>query len=125
MKFSIFENIMVTLRKSNQQSHDLNSLGIDVTQVTDPLHQVISHLLGSHYGQEGLDWIDWFMYDKEFGKREDIKAYDKEKNEICKNLYELWEIVEDVAKENPEYDLKTPMTEEERKAILEAFYRSF
>jgi hypothetical protein len=60
--------------------------------VTGGLHTIIENLLGIIFNEDGKDWIEWFMYEKDFGKREDLKAWDEDKNEIAydiKSLYDL------------------------------------
>ena len=92
MEYEYFEKIILNLQKSSDQANLLYKNGIDITDVTDNLHIIISDLLGIIFTDEGKDWIDWFMYEKEFGKREDLKAWDIDKNEIAydiKSLYEL------------------------------------
>lgn len=92
MEYEKFEKIILNLQKTYDHANILYSYGIDITEVTDNLHTIISDLLGIIFTDDGKDWIDWFMYEKEFGKREDLKAWDENKNEIAydiKSLYEL------------------------------------
>jgi hypothetical protein len=122
MKYQIFSNIINKIEETNLRTNQIYSLGVDLTEVTDGLHSIISSLLGAYYGQAGLDWIDWWCYDKEFGKREDINAWDKDKNEICRNLFELWEEVEKNRSEGETYEEKAPMTKEEREQIIKNLF---
>jgi hypothetical protein len=92
MEYKKFEKIILNLQKSYDQANILYENGVDITEATDALHIIISDLLGIIFTDDGKDWIDWFMYEKEFGKREDLKAWDVDKNEIAydiKSLYEL------------------------------------
>jgi hypothetical protein len=122
MKYELFEQIINKIKESNSRVNQIYSLGVDLTQVTDGLHAVISHLFGAYYGQAGLDWIDWWCYDKEFGKREDINAWDQDNNEICRNLYELWQEVEMNRLEGETYEEKKPMSKEEREQIIKNLF---
>jgi hypothetical protein len=91
MEYEYFEKIILNLQKTYDQTNLLYKNGIDITEVTDNLHTIISDLLGIIFTDDGKDWIDWFIYEKEFGKREDLKAWDGD-NEIAydiKSLYEL------------------------------------
>jgi hypothetical protein len=91
MEYEKFEKIILNLQKSFDQADILYNNGIDITEVADNLHIIINDLLGIIFTDDGKDWIDWFMYEKEFGKREDFKAWDGD-NEIAydiKSLYEL------------------------------------
>ena len=92
MTYEIFEKIMLNLQKTHDHANVLYSHGIDITEVTDNLHTIIEDLLTVIFGEEGGGWIDWFMYEKDFGKREDMKAWDEDENEIAydiKSLYDL------------------------------------
>jgi hypothetical protein len=92
MTYENFERIILNLQKTHDHANILYSHGIDITQVTDGLHSIIENLLNVIFGDEGAGWIDWFMYEKEFGTREDLKAWDENKNEIAydiKSLYDL------------------------------------
>lgn len=92
MTYEIFEKIMLDLQKTHDHANILYSHGIDITEVTDGLHTIIENLLGIIFNEDGKDWIDWFMYEKDFGRKEDLKAWDEDKNEIAydiKSLYDL------------------------------------
>jgi hypothetical protein len=92
MTYEQFENIMTKLQKSDENTDVLYRHGVDVTDIMDHLHSVIGRLLCCVFTDEGKDWIEWFMFEKEFGKRDDLKAWDANKNEIAydiKSLYEL------------------------------------
>ena len=91
MEYEKFEKIILNLQKISDQADILYNNGIDITEVTDNLHIIINDLLGIIFTDDGKDWIDWFMYEKEFGKREDLKAWDGN-DEIAydiKSLYDL------------------------------------
>ena len=124
MQYPIFEKIIHELKKNSDKVSQMYRQGVDLTQITDPLHQVISYSLGAHFGQEGLDWIDWWCYDKDFGSRGDLKAYDSSGNEICKTIYDLWETIEDCRANNPGYSLKNPLTDEERQQLINSLFKS-
>jgi len=92
MTYEKFEKIMLALNKSRQNTDLLYRYGVDITEITDHLQTIIEDLLGFIFTKEGKDWIEWFIYEKDFGEREDIKAWDADKNEIAydiKSLYEL------------------------------------
>lgn len=92
MTYEIFEKIILDLQKTHDHANILYSHGIDITEVTDGLHTIIENLLGIIFNEDGKDWIDWFMYEKDFGRKEDLKAWDEDKNEIAydiKSLYDL------------------------------------
>jgi hypothetical protein len=122
MKYQVFERIIFLLQKMQVQNSAIYKAGVDITEALDPLNEVIGHLTRNYYGTEGADWIDWFCYEKDFGAREEITANDKDGNEICRNVYELWELVEDCREDAEPYDLKKPMSDSEREELLKSFF---
>jgi predicted protein tyrosine phosphatase len=43
--------------------------------------------------KEGIDWLDWFLYEKDYisgNLRKDLKAWGSDKKEICKDLKSLY-----------------------------------
>lgn len=74
------------------------SLGIDLIEYNENSNRLISLLLRQILTPEGIDWYNWFMYEKgaiEDGiGREDIKAYSTENGievEIISNVDELFD----------------------------------
>lgn len=116
MKFEVFEKIINDLKSCTEKDREIYKLGIDITNVIDDYTKIISLLIKSYYSEEGADWIDWFLYEK----TDENKAYDKVGNEICKDLKELWIIVEEIrcSMDFKEYELKPEMTDEEREKLL-------
>jgi hypothetical protein len=47
----------------------------------------------SHYTVEGLDWINWFVFENEFGEL-GLKAFD-DKKLICQNFEDLHKYIEE------------------------------
>lgn len=92
MEYEKFEKIILSLQATHDRANLLYRNGVDITEVTDGLHNIIEDLLNVIFIEAGNDWIWWFMYEKDFGKREDIKAWDEDGNEIVydiKSLYDL------------------------------------
>lgn len=122
MKFEIFAKIVSKLESNHKRVSSIYSLGVNLVNISDDLHTVISHLFGEYYGKEGLDWIDWFLYEKDFGRREDITAKDAEGNETCRNIYELWTIVEEGRKDSQDYEIRDPLSDEDAEKLLKKFF---
>lgn len=61
----------------------------------DTMGKIFNIFFKEMYGEDGKDWIDWFLYEKMGSDHpEEMKAWDKDGNEICKNIEELWEMLE-------------------------------
>lgn len=98
MKFNIFEKIILKLQLSSKRSHELYKLGIDLTEFSDPYHMVIDELLRECFNSEQMDWIDWFLYERNGMNGEILEAFDKDKNPICYDIKSLWETVAELDK---------------------------
>lgn len=112
MNFNVFKEVVQTIKAQNKRSQKLYELGIDLTDFEDPLQKVITHLIGSIYGKEGLETFDWWCYDKEFGTRADITMHNSDGVLVCETLEDLHQWLEDFAVWD--YDLAIPMSDEER-----------
>ena len=68
---------------------------VDLIEFNDTLYKSISILWKSILTEEGIDWLEWFYYEKyDFIKdetREDIKAWNSDKKEICQDLDALYD----------------------------------
>jgi hypothetical protein len=100
-KFKLVIDQMVNNSKKISTTYDN---GIDLIDFTDGYHTIIHHLLEEILHPDGLSWLDWFLYEKDYIHdgigRSDISAFDREYNpltnektevEIIKNLEELHE----------------------------------
>lgn len=113
MKQEVFQHMLDTIRAQEAKIDKLYELEIDLINFTDSYNSTINMLLSVYFGKEGVEWIDWYLYER--AGRADITAYDCDGNLICYDDQSLWEEVERCRLENEEeYELKVPMTEEER-----------
>lgn len=115
----VFEKIVLKLKEQGESMDKAYKAGIDLISFTVPYESVISMLIGSIYGQEGRDTFDWWCYERDFGKRTDLKMTDKDGNELCRTIEELHQYLEE-NKVNDYYLSKYQiMTDEERKDLLD------
>lgn len=72
----------------------LSKLKVDLVELFDEQDKAIQLLWQEVLTEFGYDWLSWFLYEKDgiSGEpRADLQAWDNEKNEICKDVKELWE----------------------------------
>lgn len=84
-------DLMVVNHKNVGKAYDIK---LDIIEFTDDYSRVINLLLSVILTEDGLDWFYWFLYEKDGieGKiKKDMKAYDENKKEICKNVKGLHE----------------------------------
>ena len=100
MTYPEFKEIVdLLIRRSNKITKTLE-LGIDLLEFTEDTSQVITKLLSVILTSVGLDWFEWFMYEKGYIEdgvgRKDMNAYSTdpetgERTEIVTTLEELYE----------------------------------
>lgn len=116
------ETFKTLISKIQQNSDDVSYLypKIDVTNFTDGFDQVITILLKCYYGDEGEDWISWFLYERD--PERGLLAYDKNGNEICSSVEELWKTCEECRLTKEDYVIPTPLTDEEREEMIKKMF---
>lgn len=93
MTYKKFKEIIDTLKEVSDRNGILYKYKVDLIEFESEFYFVINTLLEEQFGKDGFGWIEWFMYEKDFGRRKDMKAWDKDKNEICKDIKGLYELV--------------------------------
>jgi len=96
MKRNQFNMLMHLIEKQSIQIDNVMQFGVDLTEFIDPLYKANDILFKEAFGEEAAEMISWFMYEKQFGIREDIKAWDKDKNEICKTVDQLYDYIKSI-----------------------------
>lgn len=121
MKYEVFERVIALLKKSSEIDHALYKAGLDVANITDDLHTIITHLIGSIYGDDGGDTFSWWCHDKEWGTRTDLTMTDADGNSLCETMEDLYQYLEE--NKNDDYRLRIPMTDEERMETFRALFK--
>jgi hypothetical protein len=92
MKYEDFEKVINSLKLISKRTSILYEQGVDVIEYEDIFHSTINTLLSNIFDEKSMDWIDWFCCDADFGEK-DLKATDKDGKEICRNIKELYELL--------------------------------
>lgn len=91
------EEFIKLLTEHNKQAERLDKLSDAGLQIWDS--EVIEYgaclfdrLLNVLFTEEGVDWIDWWLYEK--AGRPDMKAWDEDKEEIpMETMEDLWRYI--------------------------------
>jgi hypothetical protein len=123
MKLESFEFLITSLISNSKNDHSFYELGLDISNITDPYHQIITHLLRVYYGETGEDWISWYLWERKEGDED--QAWDENKNPICYDIPSLWKHIEElrVSSDFREYVPPRKMTEEEREELLNNLFK--
>jgi hypothetical protein len=107
MKLEVFERIIKSLQSQTEKSVGLYRLGVDLFEYEEGYVEALTLMLRAYYGEEGEDWISWFVYERLGLDGKVNKAWDKNKKEICYDIPSLWKHVEElrVADDFKEYEL--------------------
>ena len=85
--FKIIIDLMVANSKRVDAIYDLK---IDLLEFNDDNQILVCMLWRELLTTEGYDWLQWFLYEKNYiddGKgRKEMNAWDENGKEICKNL---------------------------------------
>jgi hypothetical protein len=73
----------------NKRTREAYKLGIDLTEFRESAQEVIELLLKHVLNEEQYECLSWWMYEKDFGRRADLKMWDKDGKEICRTIEEL------------------------------------
>jgi hypothetical protein len=73
MEFEKFKSIILEYKKISDQFSELHDIGFDFFegkyQITCNVSNLFDYLFTEIYGENGLNWINWFVYETEFGKK--------------------------------------------------------
>lgn len=58
-------------------------------------HFLFQDYISSHFNEEGIDWINWWLFEKPESTKGEAQAWDANHNEIpTETVEDLWNIVE-------------------------------
>ena len=81
------------MKEMSEKCDKAYKMGIDLNEFMDTQYYVTTHLWEAVLTEKGMEWFCWFMYERSYlhELRDDMKAWDEHKNEICKDLDGLYE----------------------------------
>jgi len=120
MKLEHFEKIMKNYREGYNMVSELYDIGFNVLDgkynLSFYLDKLFIATLESHYTDDGIDWVTWFIYENDWGEKdwktvplyernsdgtmelvmdsERPGATDENGNAICYDIPSLWQYIE-------------------------------
>lgn len=123
MKLEVFKELLSILHKQEEKIDAIYKGGIDLVNFYDDGQNAISILLNVYYGEEGKNWIDWYLYERDNHSGDLLQAIDKDNNPICYDEESLWKEVEQCRLDNNiEYTLPIKLTMEEKIKMLDHLF---
>ena len=93
MTLEKFTELLDNYTEAYSKSVEVSLLGIYIDEYTDIFQKNTELLLNEVFTEEGIDWIFWFLYEKDYiegNLREDMKAWDEHDQEICQDVPRLY-----------------------------------
>lgn len=59
MKLEVFKELIEKLKVQSQKERAAYKVGVDLFEFNSEFHSIVSILIGSYYGKDGLDTFDW------------------------------------------------------------------
>lgn len=75
MTQELFKSILKAIRQERKFRSTLYKLNIDIINLESVYGDVIQALIKETYNKEGVDWFNWYVYDKGFTP--DLTAHDE------------------------------------------------
>lgn len=97
MKLKTFYTLIDKSNSFWKQMEDLSNIGIDMYSsiFPDVFSTIEKEMWMEIYGKEGWETIEWFVYEKlGHSNPDEMKMYDENNNEICKDIPSLFEYLE-------------------------------
>lgn len=101
MKYKTFLKLIMTYKKAEDTNSKWYEFGIDLHEGEYPIAPYLYDLMmagfETTYNKKGIDWIDWFIFENEYGNKvseDGFGAHDKDENSIAHSYESLWELLE-------------------------------
>jgi hypothetical protein len=99
MNLNTFTTLIEGLEKRQEQKSRAYDLGIDMLNYDDDYNiDVERPLLLELFSKEGLDWIDWYLYERISCCGETLEAFDKDGEPICFDIPSLYDTIKEYLK---------------------------
>jgi len=74
MTYSEFLKVILTYKKLSEELFDLYKIGFDFYEgkykLVNHVESIVTAVFESYYTKEGVDWIEWFMYEADYGTKD-------------------------------------------------------
>lgn len=88
MTYEEFLGILMPYKKLEEDFRELYRMGFDFLEgkykLEDNISKMLESTLSSHFTDDGVDWINWFIYENEWGQKDwsKLPVYDMETGKL-------------------------------------------
>ena len=97
MLLNEFQNLLEKYKTLSDKISELHDIGFDFYEGKYPLMSDVEKLFDimilSQYNEKGVDWINWFIYETDYGQK-DMEGRDENNKPICYDVKSLHEYIE-------------------------------
>ena len=93
MTLETFTKLLDNYTEAYSKSMAVSLLGINLDEYSEIFQKNTELLLGEVFTEEGVEWIFWFLYEKDYIEgtlKDDMKAWDEHDQEICQDVPRLY-----------------------------------
>ena len=93
MTLETFTKLLDNYTEAYSKSMEVSLLGINLDEYSEIFQKNTELLLGEVFTEEGVEWIFWFLYEKDYiegNLKDDMKAWDEHDQEICQDVPRLY-----------------------------------
>jgi hypothetical protein len=85
MEYREFLTNLMTYKKLMEDISELHDIGFDFFEgkynLVTHIESMMTNTFNSHYTKEGVEWIEWFIYEADYGMKDFSSTPSYEKNE--------------------------------------------
>lgn len=98
MTYEQFISILNLYEKVSNELSELHDIGFDFFEgkyeLSNSFYNLIDVFFNIHYNKEGYDWINWFIFETDYGKKTELTAKDENGEKICYSHESLYNFIE-------------------------------
>lgn len=114
MEYKNFLTLMMNFKKILENTSELHDIGFDLYEgkykLVENIEQIFITSISCFYNEKGIDWINWYIYENDFGNKDwnkynetdkiEYGATDENGNPICYSFESLYNYIEENHKLN-------------------------
>lgn len=97
MSLKEFQELLEKYKSFQDKISELHDFGFDLYEgkyrLMSDVESMFDIMIASHYNEHAIDWISWFIYESDYGKK-DMKGKDENGQPICYDVKSLHEYIE-------------------------------
>jgi hypothetical protein len=99
MTLETFKILIEGIQNQSNKTHELYKHGVDLLSFNEDYYrEVVRPLMSEVFKEEGMDWINWYLYDRVSHTGKNLEAFDKDGNRICFDIPSLYDTIKEYLK---------------------------